>query len=114
LEGEGYQVQVPEAKAAGLEAVRGKEIVFGIRPENLNVDPEGRASSYIDVKVTVLEPLGDELVIYGEVGSTEVVAQLDPRADVKAEQTVRLAVEMEHMHAFDPETEVSVTFQPDE
>ncbi len=114
LRGEGYQVRVPEDRAEALLPYKGRTVTFGIRPENLNFDPDGAAESFVEVQITVVEPLGDEQVIYGDVGGQEVVAQLDPRAQLEPEQTLRLGVEMEHMHAFDPDDEQSVFAKADE
>jgi len=108
LKSTSFDVTVPSKHAASLKPYDGKEIILGVRPENFSLDEAQSAQSYFNVKVTVLEPLGDELIIYAETEGQEVVAQLDPRAKVEAEQDLRLAVDMDHMHAFDPETELSL------
>jgi multiple sugar transport system ATP-binding protein len=108
LRGESFAFEVSSDRAEPLKAYADKPITLGIRPENFHVDHNQEAHSFLEAKVGVLEPLGDELIIYAEVDGQEIVAQLDPREGVKAEQTVRLAVEMAHMHAFDPESEDSI------
>jgi multiple sugar transport system ATP-binding protein len=111
--GESFKLIVPPEKEAAIRPFMGEHITFGIRPENLSLDKDGTAESYFEVLVGVLEPLGDELVIYGESDGHELVAQLEPRAQVEAEQIIRLSVDMEHMHAFDPVTEESLFIDKD-
>ena len=36
VEGAGFKVKVPEGKAQQLDQYHGKEVIFGIRPENIN------------------------------------------------------------------------------
>ena len=112
LGGEGFQLQVPENKAGAFQSLSSRSVSFGIRPEDLKIEKVESSDAYLDVKVTVVEPLGDEIVIYGEIGDNEIVAQLPPRIQVEAEQTLRLYVDMDHMHAFDPETENTIFASP--
>lgn len=104
-----FQLAVPEEFVADLSDYGEGEVVFGIRPENLksiqlSEGAEADEDKSISVKVRVVEPLGDELVVYADSGEHELVAQLDPRADVSPNQQVRLRVELEYMHIFDKET----------
>ena len=108
LVSDSFTLNAPKSKAAHLQNHLDRQIILGIRPENFSLDHGGNADSFINAKVGVLEPLGDELIIYGEADGQDVIAQLDPREKVAAEQSVRLAVDMEHMHAFDPDTEESL------
>lgn len=108
LSGEGFKLQMLQSKSQNLAAAAQQSVVLGIRPEDLKMEPLQDSDAYLDVKVTVIEPLGDEVVIYAEIGSQEIVAQLPPRIQVEPEQSLRLYVDMERMHAFDPDTEKSI------
>ena len=105
----GFKLLVPEKKAAGLKDYLGREVLFGIRPENLKAlemvpgyDP--RAEAVLEAQVRVREPLGDELIIHAENGGEELVARLDPRVKVNIDETIKLVAEMEFMHIFDKES----------
>ncbi len=108
LVSESFSVTVPNNKVDYLKGHIDRQIILGIRPENFSLDHGSSSESFIHAKVGVLEPLGDELIVYGEADGQEVVASLDPREKVTPEQSVRLAVDMQHMHAFDPDTEESL------
>jgi len=108
LESRSFRLMAPAAHAAVLGPFADKPIVLGIRPENFKISKQQPSEGFLDIKVNVLEPLGDELLVHGEVDGQTVVAQLEPRQQVSPDQTLRLAVEMQHMHAFDPQTEQAI------
>jgi len=108
FKGQSYHMRIPSDKSSVLKAYTNKPIFMGIRPENFILDHNQDTTSYLEVTVSVLEPLGDELIVYGDVDGQEVVAKLDPRVHVVPDQTIRFGLQMEHMHAFDPETEKTV------
>jgi len=101
-----------QAKASGLElklpkapgVARG---ILGIRPEHFlpNVSAD---DAVIDLKVEVLEVLGADQYLYGKVGSDELIARVDPQLKVSVDDHVRLGINMQRLHLFDPETEKAV------
>lgn len=111
VDGKSFKLKVPEAKTESLEDYIDKDVILGIRPENLKTkqmagefDPE----EAMEVDVRVVEPLGDELIIHARSGKQELVAQLNPRAEVKPRQKLDLACELQYMHMFDKDTQATV------
>jgi len=72
------------------------EVAIGIRPEHLFPSHDGLPR--IDLRVDVIEPLGDEVIVYGTVSGQKASAEgrgaddpLTPLPGSRAEITVRLA-----------------------
>jgi multiple sugar transport system ATP-binding protein len=86
----------------GLSGYDGREIVLGIRPEDIGV--EGAAS--LELAVNRVESLGSELMVYLDSGvpGLELTARLERRADATAGKTMRLPVDLDRLYFFDPET----------
>lgn len=106
-----FKLKIPQDKAGKLKACLGRDLVFGIRPENLKTpsmasghDPE----AILEARVRVREPLGDELIIHAENGGIEIVARLAPRTEVAIDQRITLVAEMEFMHIFSKDTEEAI------
>ena len=62
----------------------GKEIVFGIRPEDIHSEPaflETFPESVVNAEVVVSELLGADSQLYSRVGNTEFVSKVDARQD---------------------------------
>jgi multiple sugar transport system ATP-binding protein len=96
---------------SGLGRYVGREVVLGFRPEAVSDagDDVAAAGSTIEVDVALAEPLGAETIVHFDVeGAEGLKARLDGRTRVAAGQRVRLAVDVERLHFFDPETEAAV------
>jgi multiple sugar transport system ATP-binding protein len=84
----------------------GGDVAIGIRPEDIEdaelvpgVEPEG----LLDVTVDLAEPLGAETIAHFEVmPGVPFAARLSPRTGVRAGRRVKLAVDVERLHLFDP------------
>ncbi len=96
------------AKAVIDGGYEGKEVVFGIRPEDIHEDQanlEKYPDAVVDFTCNVVEMLGAELNIIGSVDAFDVTAKTDPRFPVKPGDTVKLAFDLRRLHIFDKETE---------
>ncbi len=86
----------------------GKNIIFGIRPEDvqdtLTVDTPAAAHT-IEVKVEVSEPMGAETYLYLSTGATNFIARVRPTDRFEPDQIVKVTIKMEAAHLFDADTE---------
>ncbi|MBO5568534.1 MAG: sn-glycerol-3-phosphate ABC transporter ATP-binding protein UgpC [Clostridia bacterium] len=108
-------IRVPDAKVRLLtdESYIGKQVVMGIRPENIH-DEERFLSvadnNLVEAKVEVTELMGSETYLYLKNDSKEgnIVARVDPRSTSHTGDTVKVAFETNRLHFFDKETEKSI------
>ncbi|NGQ97093.1 sn-glycerol-3-phosphate ABC transporter ATP-binding protein UgpC [Brevibacillus sp. SYP-B805] len=115
FETKGMQIQFPEDKAHVLrqQGYVGKEVTFGIRPEDIYSDNQFMEAnpfkSTIRAEVDVVENMGSELYVYfNNIGDTEMVARVDAREGLKPTMAVTLAMDLSKCHVFDSTTEVAV------
>jgi multiple sugar transport system ATP-binding protein len=59
----------------------------------------------MDMKVDVVERLGSDQFLYGQVGGDQVTARVDPRMAVQPGDKVRLGLDTRTLHYFDAVTE---------
>ena len=97
----GFTVKLPKP----LEA--GKKGTLGFRPEALTDRISDEANS-MQMKVDVVERLGSDQFLYGQVGGDAVTARVDPRMKVDPGDTVKLGLDMRTLHFFDAETELAL------
>ena len=57
------------------------------------------------MKVDVVERLGSDQYLYGQVGDDSITARVDPRMKVSGGDTARLGLDVRALHLFDAETE---------
>ncbi len=99
---------VPAEQAAALAPLRGRPVTLGVRPEDLLLEPRGPGLS-IEGTVDVREPLGNEVLVHLDTPVGPLVARF-PGQDVPAVgSSARLHFSWPRLHAFDPETERSLT-----
>ena len=60
----------------------------------------------------VVEPMGNEIVLYAHTGPHQVVARVAPQAIPEPGAAIALAFAPSKLHFFDAETEVSLTEAP--
>jgi sn-glycerol 3-phosphate transport system ATP-binding protein len=85
-------------------APRAGALLLGVRPEN--ADP---AATGWSLAVDVVEMLGAERLVYGRLGSTPFTVRLDATLRAPAPgSTLTVAVDAEHLHWFDPQTQQRV------
>ena len=105
-----YQVALPQrkAEAEGIREYIGKEVVMGIRPEDLYDDEQHlaeAATGVIDCKVEVTEMMGAETYLYLNFLGNNLTARVDPKTTARTGGEIRIAIDPEKVHVFDKETE---------
>ena len=111
--GKGLALQLPLAKQKLLEdkGYNGKELIFGIRPEDIKSSQivlETYPSSSVKAEVVVSELLGAETMLYTKVDDTEFVSKVDARDFHNPGELVDLAFDLNKSHFFDAETEMVI------
>ena len=97
----GFEVKLPKPLAAG------KKGTLGFRPESLTDRVIDEANT-MQMKVEVVERLGSDQFLYGQVGGDSVTARVDPRMKVEPGDTVKLGLDTRTLHFFDAETELAL------
>ena len=104
---EGIKLKVPKNFNSKITGYIGKEIIFGVRPEDIH-DKQfvSNAAPFntIKAKVDVIEPLGAEIFIYLTCGKNSLVGKMDSHTQVEIEQNMEIVIDMEKTHIFDPKT----------
>ncbi len=105
VDAESFKVQIPENRVATYANFAGKEVIFGIRPENIHnplFAPTGITAATVDCKVDVTELMGNEILLYMLAGTNSFVARVDPRSRYQMGEQVQLVFNMDNFHIFDP------------
>ena len=111
VDGENFSVAMPESRTATFEGHVGKDVIFGIRPENIhNPDfiPPNTKTELAPAKVDVTELMGNEIFLHLVSGDVAFVARVDPRSEYNAGDEIQAALDMESVHVFDAETELAI------
>ena len=91
----------------------GKEIFFGIRPEDLSYNEKPALENNIPVKITVVEPLGADIHLWLTTDTQPLVARTEPHHNFKVGDTANFTPRMDKARYFDKETELSILAELD-
>ncbi len=85
----------------GIAAPAGRPIVYGVRPEHLQLTAAG-----VPATVQVIEPTGAETQVIARVGSAQIVGAFRERVTARPGETITLSADPSLVHLFDAETGV--------
>ncbi|MGC4378036.1 sn-glycerol-3-phosphate ABC transporter ATP-binding protein UgpC [Fictibacillus sp. Mic-4] len=104
------KITVPEGKMKVLrdQGYLNKEVILGIRPEDVHDEPlfiESSPGTKVNATIDVAELMGAETYLYSTLGGQEFIARVDSRSDIQNGQSLTLAFDMNKAHFFDVDTE---------
>ena len=108
-----FDIEIPEAKSAPYRSHAGKKVIFGVRPEDIHdidFQPPGITPAPIETNVDVIEQMGNEMIIYLEEGGKNFIARTDPRTKARIGGRLGVAINIDNIHIFDIDTEMSLAF----
>jgi len=108
-----FEVKPVEEHAKYLKKYVGKEIYFGIRPEDLSFVESPAAENNISLKITVVEPLGADINLWLSTKTQPMIARTEPHHVFHVGDTVNFVPHMEKARFFDKDTELSILAELD-
>ncbi|CAN7673336.1 ABC transporter ATP-binding protein [Neorhizobium sp. LjRoot104] len=82
-------------------ATDGRQVIYGIRPENLAIASEGG----VPLIVEVLEPTGAETYVVGNLAGQRVIGVFRERITTRPGDVLRIECDPAKVHLFDPQRE---------
>ncbi len=109
-----FSIKLPAEKNKDniLETYVDKEVIMGIRPEDIHADELGldkNKDGLIEADLEVSELMGAETYLYAVCSGNSIIARVDPDNASKPGDVIKLAFEPEKIHLFDKETECTIT-----
>lgn len=106
-------ILLPEDKGeiAKEKGYLGKDVVLGIRPENISDKEEDInkfKDSLLEADVEVTELMGAETYIYLSKGEVNLTARVNGTATSKTGDKITVAIKPHRIHLFDKETEITI------
>ena len=105
------RLKVPNHRINAVKSMAGRDVVFGIRPEDIHHPTERRDApdhQKANVQVEVVEPLGSEQFVYLKVNNQEFTSRMPARAQLDPGSAIEVVFDTEKMHIFDRQTEMAV------
>jgi multiple sugar transport system ATP-binding protein len=110
-EAPGLVIPWPEPERSAYAPYRDREVVVGIRAEDLRVEAHASTAAPVDVEVVAVEALGPEVILVGalpDMHGPELSARLPPEYTVPVGTMQRLWVDPARVRLFDAGTGTAV------
>jgi len=108
-----FKVKPVASHSEYLKKYVGKEVFFGIRPEDLSYTPNPAKENNIPTKITVVEPLGADIHLWLTTNTQPLVARTEPQYDFKVGEAANFIPRLDKARYFDRETELSILAELD-
>ena len=92
-----------DAKILRDKGYIGKEIVIGIRPENIKLSDIGKT-----FKINNYEMIGSESYIYTKLENIELIVRVNSNIPLAVDDNVSFDIDENFIHFFDKESEISI------
>ena len=104
-------IQLTAEKAAKVQDYVGKEVVMGIRPEDMYDDQDSLtkfAEAKCKANVDVTELMGAETYLYLVIDGNNFIARVKPDSTSQRNQEISICMDPTKIHIFDKETEKAI------
>jgi len=99
---DGIRLKLPQVIGQRLHSFVQNQVTLGIRPEDLRVGTgNGGDALFFSAVVEVVEQLGSQILLDVRVGSSTMVAAMEPTVTAQVRQQLHLTCDAERLHFFD-------------
>ena len=109
------RLRLPDSFTEAVGSHVGRPVIFGMRPERLEPLAEGQEApdgAVLEVKVNVVEPLGDDMLLYLSTAKHDIIAKVDSHVSATVGQQMRIRIDVARGHVFDTESGRNLTVAP--
>jgi len=106
----GIMIDLSEVKNESIHTYVDKQVLLGIRPENIKSGSASVGNNFHkqEVEVVALEQMGNEILVYAQLGENQVIARFSPEAEASVGSTTNLYLNLDKVQFFDPDTEAVI------
>jgi len=106
-----FQVKLVEEMHKTMYAYEGKDVIFGIRSEDIYDKlfvSDSSPENTVKASCEVVEPLGSEVYLYLNSGKHTFIARVGAHNRPEVNRDMDLVFDMSKVHFFDPESEETI------
>ena len=86
------------------DSARNAELIFGARPEDLEIEPPGHTAPGIEATVTFVEPIGPRTIVHLAAGERRLKIAEGKQYGIELGAPVKAVLPPGKCHLFDAET----------
>ncbi len=102
------KLPIPAEYYKNLVYYRNKEVIMGIRPENIRREKPENIFCEINITPELIEPMGTESIIYFTLDDTQITAKINMADGLHMDKKYDMYIDVSKVHFFDKDTELRI------
>ncbi len=96
-----YEIVLPHKFFEILKQFNGKDVILGIRPEDIMLADINDLYNTVDMYVEMTEMTGADCFLYGKCGKNRIIADIPSDREVESENSYKIKFNIDRIHIFD-------------
>ena len=96
-----YRIKLPNRMSGKLKDYENKEVILGIRPENISIAKKDDNENVIELYVDIAEMTGADCYMYGTLNNKKIIANVSSNQNVESDKSYKLKLDIDRIHIFD-------------
>ncbi len=96
-----YSVKLPDRMNDYLKMYEEKNVILGIRPEDVSIADKSEKENVIELYVDIAEMTGADYYLYGKINNEKFIANVSTNQNIKSEKSYKLKIDVDRIHIFD-------------
>lgn len=97
---ENCDVKLPDRMNDALSLYTEKEVVLGIRPENIHLAKCMQKNTF-EMYIDIAEMTGSDYYLYGKLGGKKIIANVPSNTQIKSDTICNMIIDTDRLHIFD-------------
>jgi multiple sugar transport system ATP-binding protein len=107
FQSDAMRIPIPARSERAMQMYENQEVTLGIRPEHLSMTTDSHTSlAPISSVVEVIEPMGNETVLYVKAGKNALTARVMPQSGLHVGTQCQLNINMEKIYFFNKQEQI--------
>ena len=96
-----YSIKLPDRMNDHLLLYENKNVVLGIRPENISIATNNDKENVVELYVDIAEMTGADYYLYGKMNDEKFIANVSSNQNIMSDKKYKLKFDVDRIHIFD-------------
>lgn len=96
-----YEIKLPQRMNDYLIMYENKDVILGIRPENLSIVNDDNTINSFDLYIDIAEMTGADYFLYGTLNDKKIIANISSNNAILSNKSYKFQIDIDRIHIFD-------------
>lgn len=96
-----YEIKLPPRMNDYLIMYENKDVILGIRPENLSIVNDDNTINSFDLYIDIAEMTGADYFLYGTLNDKKIIANISSNIAILSNKSYKFQIDIDRIHIFD-------------